>query len=127
MSLVKDLYAVFKLRIGFAIALTAIAGLMATPGAAPEAWRVAVLALAVLISAGSAGALNHYVERDLDALMARTRGRPFVTGTFRGRLYSSAPANRTTRVPDTISWNPWNPLLFRAVTKHNRIGIQLKS
>jgi protoheme IX farnesyltransferase len=76
------LYSVFKLRIGMAIMLCALAGIAITPGAAPEAWQIALLALAVLMSSASAGAFNHYVERDLDGRMRRTRNRPFVTGRF---------------------------------------------
>jgi len=76
-------YSVFKLRIGFAIMLCALAGIAVAPGAAPDAWRVLVLALAVLMSSAAAGAFNQYVERDLDARMQRTRSRPFVTGRFR--------------------------------------------
>jgi protoheme IX farnesyltransferase len=74
---------VFKLRIGVAIMLCALAGIAATPGPALAGWQVAVLALAVLLSSASAGAFNQYVERDLDARMKRTRFRPFVTGQFR--------------------------------------------
>jgi len=74
------LYAVGKLRIGFAIMLSALAGLAVTPGDKPAAWRVAALALAVLAASAAAGAFNHYAERDLDARMRRTRSRPFVTG-----------------------------------------------
>ncbi|HEX6259542.1 MAG TPA: heme o synthase [Woeseiaceae bacterium] len=81
-EIAKLLYSVFKLRIGMAIMLTALAGLAVTPGAHPGAWQVFVLALAVLASSAAAGAFNHYVERDLDARMSRTRGRPFVTGRF---------------------------------------------
>ena len=77
------LYSVFKVRIGMAIMLCALAGIAITPGAAPGGWQIAVLAIAVLLSSASAGAFNHYVERDLDARMQRTRGRPFVTGRFR--------------------------------------------
>ena len=80
---IGQLWSVFKLRIGLAIMLCALGGLAVTPGTAPEAWKIAVLALAVLLSAASAGAFNQYVERDLDARMARTRRRPFVTGTFK--------------------------------------------
>jgi protoheme IX farnesyltransferase len=76
-------YSVFKLRIGFAIMLCALAGIAVAPGAAPDAWRILVLALAVLMSSAAAGAFNQYVERDLDARMQRTRSRPFVTGRFR--------------------------------------------
>ena len=58
---------VFKLRIGLAIMLCALAGIAITPGPALEPWQVVVLALAVLLSSASAGAFNQYVERDLDA------------------------------------------------------------
>ena len=83
MATVKLLCSVFKLRIGFAIMLCALAGIAITPGDIPNGWQIAVLALAVLLSSASAGAFNQYVERDLDALMPRTRGRPFVTGRFK--------------------------------------------
>jgi protoheme IX farnesyltransferase len=39
--------------------------------------------LAVLFASAAAGAFNQYVERDIDARMARTHGRPFVTGALR--------------------------------------------
>jgi protoheme IX farnesyltransferase len=84
---VRLLYSVFKLRIGLAITLTALAGLAVTPGAAPEVWQIIVLAVAVLVSSASAGAFNQYVERDLDARMARTRNRPFVTGRYQPNGY----------------------------------------
>ncbi len=77
------LYSVFKLRIGVAIMLTALAGLAVTPGARPALWQIVVLALAVLASSAAAGAFNHYAERDLDARMGRTCRRPFVTGRLR--------------------------------------------
>jgi len=80
---VRELYSVLKLRIGVAITVCALAGLAVTPGETLSAWQVTVLALAVLLSSASAGAFNHYVERDLDARMKRTRNRPFVTGRFR--------------------------------------------
>jgi protoheme IX farnesyltransferase len=74
---------VFKLRIALAITLSALAGVAVAPGAGLPAWELAVLAFAVMLSAASAGAFNQYVERDLDARMARTRNRPFVTGRLR--------------------------------------------
>jgi protoheme IX farnesyltransferase len=83
MSLVRALLNVFKLRIGLAIMLCALAGIAVTPGPALEPWQVAALAFAVLLSSASAGAFNQYVERDLDARMKRTRFRPFATGLFR--------------------------------------------
>ena len=81
-ALAKDLLSVFKLRIGLSIMLCALAGLAVTPGPALEAWRIVILALAVLMSSASAGAFNQYAERDLDRAMRRTAQRPFVTGRF---------------------------------------------
>lgn len=81
--LAKNLWNLFKLRISLAIMLCALAGIAVSSGAGLTAWQVVALALAVLLSAASAGAFNHFVERDLDARMARTRSRPFVTGYFR--------------------------------------------
>ena len=69
-----------KLRIGFVIMLCALAGIAVAPGPAPGIVATAVLALSVLLSSGCAGAFNHYVERDLDRRMARTRRRPFASG-----------------------------------------------
>ena len=80
-------YSVFKLRIGFAIMFTALAGVAVAPGQAPGTLQIAVLALAVLLSSASAGAFNMYMERDLDARMNRTRNRPFVTGRFNANGY----------------------------------------
>ncbi len=80
-------YSVFKLRIGFAIMFTALAGVAVAPGQAPGLVQTAVLALAVLLSSASAGAFNMYMERDLDARMKRTRNQPFVTGRFKANGY----------------------------------------
>ena len=79
----RQICSVFKLRIGFAIALSAVAGVAVSPAAEVPAWQIAVLALAIMAASASAGAFNQYAERDLDARMARTRERPFVTGRFR--------------------------------------------
>jgi heme o synthase len=77
---VKTILNVFKLRIGVAIMWTALAAAAMTPGTPLSGWQTLVLALSVLVASASAGAFNQYVERDLDARMARTRKRPFVTG-----------------------------------------------
>jgi heme o synthase len=78
---VRLLLNLFKLRIGVAIALAAVAGLAVTPGAL-RSWQVVVVTLAVLVASAAAGAFNQYAERDLDARMARTRNRPFVSGAL---------------------------------------------
>ena len=78
--IVRDVLGLFKLRIGFMIMVTALVGLAVTPGPALGLGKVLLLALAVLVSAASAGAFNQYYEHDTDRLMARTRNRAFVTG-----------------------------------------------
>lgn len=78
----RSIAVLFKMRIGVAIALSALAGVAVAPGPAPAAWQVALLALAVFLSAAGAGAFNQFVERDIDRLMSRTSHRPFVNGTF---------------------------------------------
>jgi len=72
----------FKLRIGLVIGFTALAGLAMTPGPALAAWQIAVLGIAVVVSAAAAGGFNQWYERDLDARMKRTMSRPFVTGAL---------------------------------------------
>lgn len=72
-----------KLRIGVVMMLTALVAMVATPGPQPSAFEALVLAFAVLVSAGAAGAFNQYFEVDLDRKVPRTCNRPFVTGYFR--------------------------------------------
>lgn len=80
--MIKQLVNLFKLRIGFIMMLTALVAMAATPGRSVTLTEMIVLALTVLVAAASAGAFNQYYETDLDALMARTRNRPFVTGAL---------------------------------------------
>lgn len=81
-QLTREVLGLFKLRIGVLIMLTALVGLAVTPAPAPGYLSVFVLALSVLVASGSAGAFNQYAEYDTDRLMARTRGRAFVTGAL---------------------------------------------
>ncbi len=80
---VKELYGLFKVRIGFAIALSAMAGVAVTPGISLPVWQIAVLGMTALGASAAAGAFNQLVEADLDAQMNRTRRRPFVTGRYK--------------------------------------------
>jgi protoheme IX farnesyltransferase len=79
----KAVLNLFKVRIGVAIAFAAAAGLAIEGGLKPGFFQSLILILAVLVASSAAGAFNQYVEHDLDRRMARTRNRPFVTGTLR--------------------------------------------
>lgn len=72
-----------KLRIGVAIAASALAGVAAASGPHLAWWQIVGLTLAVLGASGAAGAFNHYYERDLDRLMRRTCNRPFASGALK--------------------------------------------
>lgn len=83
LAAIQTTISLLKLRIGVAIAASALTGMAAASGQAPSWWQAGGLALAVLGASGAAGAFNHYYERDIDRLMQRTRSRPFATGVFR--------------------------------------------
>ncbi|OGL00885.1 MAG: protoheme IX farnesyltransferase [Candidatus Rokubacteria bacterium RIFCSPLOWO2_02_FULL_73_56] len=69
-----------KLRIGIFIGMAAVLGYLATLRRAPSPGELALLFVTVVAAASGAGALNHYLDRDLDRLMRRTRHRPLASG-----------------------------------------------
>ena len=81
-TLLRDVLGLMKLRIGVMIMLTALVGMLVTPGAYPGLNSTLVLALSVLVASASAGMFNQYFEADQDHRMARTRRRAFVTGAL---------------------------------------------
>ena len=46
----------------------------------PSIWLMVATVIGGTFAAGGANAINMYVDRDIDALMERTKGRPLVTG-----------------------------------------------
>lgn len=78
-SRVRDYVALLKPRVMSLVVFTGLAGLVVAPGSLhPLLAAVAVLCIA--IGAGAAGAINMWYERDIDALMERTRKRPIPAG-----------------------------------------------
>jgi protoheme IX farnesyltransferase len=76
---VEDFLTLLKPRVMSLVVFTGFAGLYVAPGYLhPLLAAVAVLSIA--IGAGAAGAINMWYDRDIDALMARTRGRPIPSG-----------------------------------------------
>src|SRR2546422_1104243 len=76
MASVSDYVQLMKLRIDSLLLLVAAAGYIATSGVAVDGWRFGFLMLAGLLGAAGASATNHYLDRDLDSVMHRTRTRP---------------------------------------------------
>jgi protoheme IX farnesyltransferase len=81
-SRVRIVLSIFKLRIATLIMITALGGVAVTRGGSISLWQVLVLALSVLVAAGSAGAVNQFVEAETDRLMKRTRSRAFASGAL---------------------------------------------
>ena len=54
-------------------------------GGLPSIWLVLATLVGGALSAGSAGAFNMYIDRDIDRVMHRTQNRPLVTGEVTDR------------------------------------------
>jgi heme o synthase len=79
MAAVGDYVEILKPRVMSLVVFTGLVGLGLAPGHLhPVLAAVAVLCIA--IGAGAAGALNMWYERDIDAVMRRTAGRPLPAG-----------------------------------------------
>ena len=76
---VGDYIALLKPRVMSLVIFTAFVGYVLAPGAMhPVLGAIAILAVAV--GAGASGAINMWYDRDIDAVMARTKGRPIPAG-----------------------------------------------
>ena len=51
----------------------------------PSTWLVVITVIGGALAAGGANAINMVIDRDIDALMERTSGRPLVTGRIQPR------------------------------------------
>jgi len=75
----KDIITLLKPRVMSLVVFTGLVGLLLAPGQLhPVLAAVAVLCIAV--GAGAAAAINMWYDRDIDAVMARTRNRPIPQG-----------------------------------------------
>ena len=76
---VADYVEILKPRVMSLVVFTGLVGLVLAPGHIhPLLGAVAVVCIAV--GAGAAGAINMWYDRDVDAMMRRTRGRPLPAG-----------------------------------------------
>ena len=76
---VGDFFALLKPRVMSLVVFTGFAGLVVAPGEIhPLLAAVAIFCIA--LASGAAGAINMWYDRDIDAVMERTRERPIPTG-----------------------------------------------
>ena len=79
-GLVRDYIALTKPRILSMLLLTALCTMFLAEGGVPELSLIALVLGGGALAAGGAHALNHYIERDSDSLMRRTKKRPVASG-----------------------------------------------
>ena len=68
--------ALTKPRIIVLLLITTVPAMVLAAEAIPSLWLIAATLVGGTLSAGSANAINMYLDRDIDELMRRTRGRP---------------------------------------------------
>jgi protoheme IX farnesyltransferase len=92
-AVARDYLALTKPRIVALLLITAVATMLVADPAGPPLAAVLWTMLGGYLAAGGAGAINHYLDRDVDARMDRTRGRPLVSGRIEplhGLLFGTA-------------------------------------
>ncbi|MGE4064703.1 MAG: heme o synthase [Rhodospirillaceae bacterium] len=81
MTQIRHYIELMKLRIGFLIAISAMAGYAAIASHV-DAWQLVVLFIAMVLGSSGSAVFNQYYDRDIDRLMARTASRPLAAGTL---------------------------------------------
>jgi protoheme IX farnesyltransferase len=71
-----------KPKIVLLMLVTCVSAMVVADGGLPRLELVALTLTGLALSIGGASALNHVLDRDLDARMARTRFRPVASGTI---------------------------------------------
>lgn len=77
--------ALAKLRVVELLLITTVPVMVLAEQGWPSTWLVVMVLLGGTLAAGGANAINMVIDRDIDALMPRTQGRPLVTGLITPR------------------------------------------
>jgi protoheme IX farnesyltransferase len=80
-----DIVALGKPRVTFMVLVTTAGGIWLAPSPLPTA-RAVITLIGVALAVASASAFNMYFERDIDALMTRTRNRPLPAGRLQPEI-----------------------------------------
>ncbi|MDW3220029.1 MAG: heme o synthase [Acidimicrobiales bacterium] len=72
--------ALTKPRIIELLLITTVPTMVVAEGGLPSIWLMVATVVGGTLAAGGANAFNMYIDRDIDRVMERTKGRPLVTG-----------------------------------------------
>ena len=84
-EVVRDYVALTKPRIIELLLVTTFPVMFLAERGVPNAWLIVATLIGGTLSASCANVFNCYLDRDIDKLMARTEGRPLVTGAISPR------------------------------------------
>ncbi|MCU1353628.1 MAG: ctaB [Acidimicrobiales bacterium] len=84
-SRVGGYIALTKPRIIELLLVTTVPTMVVAARGLPSGWLILNTVLGGTLAAGGANAINMYVDRDIDRIMERTKGRPLVTGVVTPR------------------------------------------
>lgn len=84
-SVVAGYIALTKPRIIELLLITTVPTMVVAEGGWPSLWLILITLVGGSLAAGGANAINMYIDRDIDALMERTKNRPLVTGLIAPR------------------------------------------
>ena len=79
-GLVRDYIALTKPRIIVLLLVTALGGMFLAAKGIPDSSTIALVFAGGSLASGGANAINHYLDRDIDHKMLRTRSRPVAGG-----------------------------------------------
>jgi protoheme IX farnesyltransferase len=82
---IKAYVSLTKPRVVELLLVVTVPTMILAQGGIPNLWLVLATVVGGFMSAGSAGAFNCYIDRDIDRVMKRTKGRPLVTGELSDR------------------------------------------
>jgi heme o synthase len=104
--------ALTKPRIIELLLVTTIPTMFVAKRGVPGIWLIASTLIGGILAAGGANAINMYIDRDIDALMDRTKGRPLVVGAMSPR---AALTFAVTIEILAFAWLTWQVNLLSAV------------
>src|ERR687891_2059754 len=84
-AVANDYVTLTKPRIISLLLLTCVATMFVADPGGPALSTILWTCLGGYLAAGGAGAINHYIERERDARMARTSNRPLASGRIEPR------------------------------------------